>query len=160
MDGTFVDTEIWVYSYKTPLKDNYNNEARFNADSEKHERALDFFKARSKGMMFFWTTHQLCELYQRLLCKGSKMEANVVDKIMKSIVLSRNTSIIDITMEHLKTSIELSLSSNIHVWDFICVVPLNDVIVKIYTTDRHFKHEAFKNLGVEIENPIGIWEPV
>jgi len=158
LDNIFIDTEIWTYSFKTPLKENYQDEENFQVDFSIHERALLFFKTLAGTVNYYMTTHQLCELYHVLRFRGTKMESTQVKKIIQSIRESKNATIINITAEHVVKSIELSVKSNIHVWDFICVIPLIDQIVKIYTTDQHFNNVTFKDLGVEIENPLGTWE--
>jgi predicted nucleic acid-binding protein len=158
LDNIFIDTEIWTYSFKTPSKDNYPDETTFQADLSMHERALLFFKTLAGTVNYYLTTHQVCELYHVLRFRGAKMEPNQAKKIVQSISNSKNATIINVTAEHVTKSIELSVKSNIHVWDYICVVPLIGQIVKMYTTDQHFNHATFQDLGVEIENPLGTWE--
>jgi predicted nucleic acid-binding protein len=77
---------------------------------------------------------------------------------MKSIIFSKTSRIIEATLEDVQKCIDLSLASNIHVWDFLCVIPLKDQVDVIYTSDKHFTHQSMQDLGVAIENPIGTWD--
>ena len=52
----------------------------------------------------------------------------------------------------------MSKDSNIHIWDFLCLLPISNDINVFYTTDSHFKHEIFTKFPIIFENPIEEWE--
>ena len=59
--------------------------------------------------------------------------------------------------KHVIEAIQLSMKSGIHIWDYICVLPLYNHVEILYSCDEHFKHKSFKSLGPKIENPLDIW---
>ena len=154
----FVDTELWIYSIKEPNENKYSNTEIFEQDTQKHLHAITFFKTLMKDTIFFFTTHQICELYHVLRFRGTKLDVDFVHSYMTSIITSKTSRVIEASLKDVKKSIDLSIASNIHVWDFLCIVPLKDKIDMIYTSDKHFTHQSMKDLGIPIENPIGTWD--
>jgi len=64
---------------------------------------------------------------------------------------------VPIELDHIKLAIKLSKESGIHIWDFLCVIPILDHISIAYTVDIHFTHEIFQKLGLKVRNPLGKW---
>jgi len=64
---------------------------------------------------------------------------------------------VPIEHEHVCLAARLSAESGIHIWDFLCIVPIIDYIDIAYTIDPHFQHKVFKKLGIKMENPLGKW---
>ena len=154
----FVDTELWIYSLKVPAMENYSTKEHHEQDMQRHLQVRSFFKTLESDVVFFFTTHQLCEIYHALRFRGKKMDADFSRAFIDSIMNADTSRIIEPSKDDVKKSIELSLASNIHVWDFLCIVPIKDAIGVIYTSDKHFTSEAMRTLGVNIENPIATWD--
>ena len=77
----------------------------------------------------------------------------IIDKIMKS----SKTVLVEVKKRHYTEALKLSGVSGIHVWDYLCVIPLKELIDVAYTNDRHFLHPTLRNLVPKVENPVGKW---
>ncbi len=156
--NVFVDTELWVYSLKRPDKKKYPDEALYNRDMQKHLDAKSFFKHVPPGTFFFFTTHQVCELYHVLMFRGTKLDGTFVREYINSLSLASTTRIIEVSTDVIKQCVNMSLASGIHVWDYLCIVPIIDKVDAVYTSDKHFLHASITGLGKPVKNPIGTWD--
>ncbi len=149
---------MWIYSLKKPDESKYPSKDLHAQDMRKHLKAQSFFKTFTNKTLFFFTTHQICEIYHALRFRGQKLDANFVDAYINSITSAKTSRIVEANKDDMKHCIDLSIASNVHVWDFLCIIPIKDKIDVIYTSDKHFTHQTMKDLGVRIENPIGTWD--
>ncbi len=67
------------------------------------------------------------------------------------------TTIVEIGKRHYREALKLSNLSGIHIWDYLCIIPLKGIIDAAYTNDKHFLHPTIKNLLPKIDNPVGKW---
>ena len=95
------------------------------------------------------TTHQLVEIYYALTFKGRINRKDVLN-IIEKISRSSRTLVIEVNLK-------LSSLSGIHLWDYLCVIPLKGLIDIAYTNDKHFLDKTSKNLVPKVENPVGKW---
>jgi predicted nucleic acid-binding protein len=158
MQNVFVDTELWIYSLKKPDANKYPDKELHEQDKRKHLRAQAFFKKFTGDTQFFFTTHQICEIYHALRFRGTRLDPTFVRSYIDALVSAKSNHVFEATKDDVKRSIDLSITSNIHVWDFLCVIPIINRIDTIYTSDKHFTHQAMQDLGIAIENPIGTWD--
>ncbi|MBN2154379.1 MAG: hypothetical protein JW839_23185 [Candidatus Lokiarchaeota archaeon] len=156
--NVFVDTELWIYSLKNPDASKYPAKELYEQDRRKHLRAQSFFKRFTRDSQFFFTTHQVCEIYHALRFRGTRLDPAFVQKYIDALVSAKSNRVIETTRDDVKRCIDLSIAANIHVWDFLCVIPILNKIDVIYTSDKHFTHQAMRDLGVAIKNPIGTWD--
>ncbi len=154
----FIDTELWIYSLKKPDQAKYQDSQRFQLDRDKHINAKHFFKNLSPDTQYFFTIHQLCEIYHNLRFRGSRLESEFVITFITALKSSQNSTIVEITQESYEKCLRLSTQSNIHIWDFLCVIPLRGKIDLIFTSDKHFLDVEFTNLGIPIQNPLREWD--
>lgn len=83
----------------------------------------------------------------------SRQALGIVEKIMKSA----KTVVVEVKKRHYKEALRLSSLSGIHVWDYLCIIPLKGLIEVAYTNDRHFLHASIKSLIPKVKNPVGKW---
>lgn len=85
----------------------------------------------------------------------------MVDSLMKDDSIIK----VPVLAEHIIESFTASKETGIHIWDFLCFVPLKNYVEIIYSLDRHFLEigkryksresllisfeELDKNLGIE-----------
>jgi hypothetical protein len=55
---------------------------------------------------------------------------------------------------HLKDALEESAKTGIHIWDYLCFLPVKDYIDVAFSCDIHFQKIGVE-LNVEVINPIG-----
>jgi len=61
-----------------------------------------------------------------------------------------------LNMEHVIKAINLSLESKIHIYDYLVVVPLENIVNEIFSADRHFRHRHFTEIA-KVTNPLKPW---
>ncbi|MCI4408505.1 MAG: hypothetical protein JHC26_05390 [Thermofilum sp.] len=57
---------------------------------------------------------------------------------------------------HLKDALEESAKTGIHVWDYLCFLPVKDYIDVVYSCDIHFQ-KIGEDFNVKVINPLGGW---
>jgi predicted nucleic acid-binding protein len=158
MPNVFIDTELWIYSLKKPDQLKYEDSHRFQLDMEKHVNAKIFFRDLPTDNKIFFTIEQLCENYHNLRFRGSCLEPKFVNDFILALTSSPASKIVEVSRELYEKCIRLSTQANIHIWDFLCVIPLCGKIDLIYTTDKHFLNSSFGDLGIPIQNPLKDWD--
>ena len=153
----FIDTEIWIFSKKKPKSDKFTKDSDFQNASKFHVKAKRFLKTQVNQNEIFMTYHQLCEIYHILSFRGMRVPLDNVQRYCFQLLTSEFINWHDNTLNYLNEALELSLKSKIHIWDYLCVLPIYKEIDVIYSCDVHFKHESFVSLGPKIENPLDQW---
>ncbi len=153
----FIDTQLWVYALKKPYKERFKDEEEYKEALEIHSRANGFVRDAILGHVLYVTTHQLAEIYHALAFRGIRMNKRLALEIIKKLMRSSKTVVVEVKRKHYRESLRLSSLSGIHVWDYLCIIPLKGIIDIAYTNDKHFLHPTIKKLVPKIENPIGKW---
>lgn len=153
----FIDTEIWVFAQKIPDSSKFQGNADFKKASKIHGEASTFLKQKIGESKVCMTNHQLCEIYHALAFRGMKIPRDFVSKYCNQLLDSQFMRWFEVMESHVKNAVDLSVKSGIHVWDYICVLPIQDEVEIFYSCDEHFKHDTFQALGPEIINPLGEW---
>jgi predicted nucleic acid-binding protein len=154
MARVYIDTELWSFAIKKP-KENYSADAK-----DKHNLASSFLKQKFQKDRIFISFHQLAELFHALSFRGSKLPVEKSRDYLEKLVRMENVTIIANDLIHFRNAMQMSQDSNIHIWDFLCILPIIDHIEIIYTCDSHFKNDIFKTFNKPIENPLGKWLPI
>ena len=151
MAKIFIDTEIWSFGLKKPDKSDPENIInRFTI-------ANNFIVERIKNDQIFITTHQICEIFHVLSFRGKKLPIEFTISYIEHLLSLSNISTITIATSHLKRAFLLSKTSGIHIWDYLCIIPLIHNLDIIYTCDKHFNTESFQKLKIPIQNPLNFW---
>jgi len=155
--NVFVDTEIWSFAQKTPVREKFEDELEYKKFSKAHVKAKKFLKRILIEEIIYMSLHQVAEIFHVLGFRGYKLPMDFVVGYVNDLLLSERIVKIPVTVSHVKEALKLSKESGIHVWDFLCIIPIKEYIDIIYTVDKHFLHETFQKLGIKIENPLKIW---
>lgn len=153
----FIDTEIWSLAQKKPIRKKYSDKNEYKIALDIHMKAKEFIHnaiARNKVYMSY---HQINELYHVLGFRGSRLPISHVNELISTILKAKKIIKVPLSLAHIVKSIELSTKSGIHIWDFLCVVPIAEYIDRAYSIDKHFQDPIFKELGIHTENPLGYW---
>ncbi|MHA1371573.1 MAG: hypothetical protein ACTSWN_08545 [Promethearchaeota archaeon] len=153
----FIDTEIWVFAQKVPDPSKFQDGADFKKASKFHSEANTFLKQKISETEVCMTYHQLCEIYHTLAFRGIKIPKDFVTKYCNQLLNSQFMRWFQVMESHVKKAVALSVKSGIHIWDYICVLPIQGDVEIFYSCDEHFKHDTFQALGPEIINPLGEW---
>lgn len=157
--GVFIDTQLWVYSKKKPIKERYENGERFEKALETHNESYSFLKQlKGQNLRIYLTTHQVAELYHSLSFRGYRVDLKETLQFIDSLYQNNRFEVVVVDNSHLTEALRLSKKSLVNVWDYLCVLPLKGAISVAYTNDKHFQHPTFQNLGFEIKNPLSNWE--
>ncbi|MHA1437412.1 MAG: type II toxin-antitoxin system VapC family toxin [Promethearchaeota archaeon] len=153
----FIDTEIWVFAKKKPGLGRFAKKSEFNEVKEFHIKSKEFLKKQIGENEILITNHQLAEIYHVLGFRGLKLPLEAVLQYCTQLISSKFVRRYSISSEHLIESIKLSRQSGIHVWDYLCVIPLRGDADVLYSCDVHFKDPTFQSLGPKIINPLNKW---
>ena len=153
----FIDTEIWIFSKKKPKSEKFSKESDFQNANKFHEKAIKFLKNQISQNEIFMTYHQLCEIFHILGFRGMRIPLDNVQRYCFQLLTSEFIIWHQNTIKHVNKALDMSLQSGIHIWDYLCVLPIYKEIDVMYSCDVHFKHESFKSLGPKIENPLNMW---
>ena len=156
MKGVMVDTEIWSIAKKRPDERKFASREDFVKALEMHERARDFFTNVFPKLKVYMSVHQLAEIYHVLAFRGAKIPKSHAEAIVRSIIEDDNIVKVTVTLEHIEEAIKESVESNIHVWDYLCFIPVKDYIDTVFTCDEHFIRIG-KKYNVRIINPLNTW---
>ena len=151
-----VDTEIWSIAKKKPDERKFASREDFVKALEMHERARDFFMNVFPRLKVYMSVHQLAEIYHVLGFRGIRIPRSYVESIVRAIIEDDNIIKVAVTLEHVMEAIKESVESGIHLWDYLCFIPIKDYIDTVFTCDEHFITIG-KKYKVEILNPLGVW---
>ena len=161
MKGIFIDTQLWSYSKKKPIQKQFTDEKKFKEVHETHIEAKTFFSEIKKtGKQIFFSTHQIAEIYHVLSFRGHRIPVNQSIQFLRSLKTHKQMKIIEVTWTHITDALIKSRHSSIHIWDYLCILPIIDYIEEAYTSDRHFQHQSFKKKGLNLRNPLSKWETI
>ena len=155
--NVFVDTQIWVYAFKRPSKEKIPDETLYNRALKMHEKARELIRRLLVEDTIYITAHQLAEIYHALAFRGVKMSIEEAHGIVEKLARSSKTVIVEVKRKHYREALRHSSLTGIHVWDYLCVIPLRNLVDIAYTNDKHFLHPSLSSMIPRIENPVGEW---
>jgi predicted nucleic acid-binding protein len=153
----FIDTEIWIFAQKIPDRSNFQEASEYENALDLHQNPSECLKQSIIDREISMTNHQLCEIFHALAFRGKKAPPSMASRYCNQLLSSKFMHWYQIFDRHVEKAVELSTNSGIHIWDYICVLPLKNDVEILYSCDVHFKHKSFKSLGPKIENPLNIW---
>ncbi len=153
----FIDTQLWVYSFKKPQRDAFESESQYREAVDMHNKSRALIRRSLSRDTVFMSTHQLAEIYHALAFRGVRIGLREALAIMENIMGSSRIVVVEVKRNHFRRAIKLSSLSGIHVWDYLCLLPLSGIVDVAYTNDRHFLHPTLSGLVPKIENPVGKW---
>jgi len=155
--NVFIDTQLWVYAFKEPRREGFASDGEYGRAVRMHGKAAEFLRDALLRHTVYVTTHQLAEIFHALAFRGVRMDRGQALSIVEKIARSSRTVVVEVRRRHYREALRLSASTGIHLWDYLCVVPLKGLVEVAYTNDKHFLHPTMKALIPKIENPVGEW---
>ena len=152
----FIGTEIWSFAKKKPLRNRFRSEAEFKSAMDVHERAVSFFKGVFPSLKVYMSYHQLAEIFHVLAFRGLKVPLEDAMAIIERIIEDSSIVKAPITADTVKEALRGSLETGIHIWDFLCFLPVRKYVEVIYSSDPHFRVIG-RRYGIEVVNPVGKW---
>lgn len=155
--SVFIDTQLWVFALKIPETSNFNSKTEYEIAIQRYKLASAFLKLKLSTAEILMTNFQLSELFHALGFRGAKLPLHYVQEYCTELLRGEYMHWYNVKNEDVKRAIELSTQSKIHIWDYLCVLPLYKDADVLYSCDEHFENDTFKSLGVLIDNPINEW---
>jgi hypothetical protein len=153
----FIDTQLWIYAQKEPDPSRFPTKQEYQRMLAIHQQADAFLQQQVKKSVIAMTYHQLAEIYHNLAFQGQRLDVEFCSQYCSTLLRSKFMRWFLIREPHLQDGLLLSKQSGIHVWDYLCVLPVIQDVDVLYTCDSHFQHETFTSLQRPIHNPIGEW---
>ncbi len=152
----FVDTELWSLAKKRPVRSRFKSEEEFNLAMEVHERAVKFFKEVFPSLDVYISHHQLMEIFHVMAFRGLRVPLREALAIVERIMEDESIVKVPITADVVREALKESSETRIHVWDFLCFLPVRRFVDIAYSSDPHFRIIG-ERYGVEVVNPVGRW---
>ncbi|RLF03035.1 MAG: hypothetical protein DRK00_09265 [Thermoprotei archaeon] len=103
-----------------------------------HERAREFFKSTFPRLRVYMSTHQLAEIYYVLAFRRARIPRGEAESIVRAIIEDGSIIKVPLTLERVEEVIQTSAESGVHVWDYLCFLPVKDYVNTVFTCDRRF----------------------
>ncbi|UNQ73567.1 PIN domain-containing protein [Infirmifilum sp. NZ] len=156
MTRVMIDTELWSLAKKKPSAEKFKSRGEFEKFLMMHEKAKHFFREEVPDFKVYMSLHQLAEIYHVLAYRGIRIPPNEALELVHALLEDPNVVKVPTTAEHLREAVEMSTKTGIHLWDFLCFLPVRPFVEKVYSADKHFLTIG-KLYGVEVINPIAEW---
>ncbi|MEX2683645.1 MAG: hypothetical protein Q6373_018865 [Candidatus Sigynarchaeota archaeon] len=153
----FIDTQLWIYAQKEPDPNRFPTKVEYERMLGFHQKADSFLQRQVKQSVIAMTYHQLAEIYHDLAFQGQRIDNDFCAQFCSTMLRSRFMKWFPMTETHIQESLRLSTKSGIHVWDYLCILPVIQNVDVLYTCDSHFQHETFTSFQRPIHNPVGEW---
>ncbi len=152
----FVDTELWSFAKKRPVRRRFKSEEEFNLALEIHERVVEFFRDVFPSLHIYISHHQLIEIFHVMAFRGLRVPLHEALAIVERIMEDESIVKVPITADVIREALKESSETRIHVWDFLCFLPVRGFVDIAYSSDPLFRVIG-ERYGVEVANPVGRW---
>jgi predicted nucleic acid-binding protein len=154
----FIDTQLWIYAQKEPDKKRFKKVQEYEKMFEKHQKASEFMQKCVQTAIIGMTYHQLFEIFHNLGFQGNSLPLEYCRTFALKLLDARFIKWYSVEKSHIRDALDRSRTSRIHIWDYLCVIPLIHDLDRIYTCDQHFKDTTFTEFKISIQNPLDYWE--
>ena len=76
--NVFVDTEIWSFAQKMPVKEKFRNKLEYERFLKVHMKAKSFLKKVLRKEIIYMSLHQVAEIFHVLSFRGFKLPMDFV----------------------------------------------------------------------------------
>ncbi len=156
MIKAFVDTEIWSLAKKKPVREKFKEKSDYEKALRIHESCRRFFEEEFEDLRIYITLHQLAEIFHVLAFRGHRIPANEAFEIVNNLISDDDVIKVPVLAEHMTESFVASKETGIHVWDFLCFIPLKNYVKVVYSLDKHFITIG-ERYNVKVVNPAEEW---
>lgn len=146
MKRIIIDTNIWHYSYVIPGEEGYK---------EIHNCAETFIleKLSNIDVKLILSSYQVGEILEVL--RKALVEKDKIIRLADRFKTEK-FEIVDVSFKIVSDCHTKSIKSDIHIYDYFVVLPVKDIVEKIYSADDHFQHKDFTSI-CEVINPLKPW---
>ncbi|MBL7073647.1 hypothetical protein ISS37_00195 [candidate division KSB1 bacterium] len=150
MMRVLIDTRLWGLALKVPYYDDKDPVKEYALQAD------HFIRERLEQDLICVTTQLLAEIHHVLTTRGRKLPSSDAEVVVKEILDSERSIFRNPNKDTILQALRLSTKCDIHIWDFLLVLPFKGELDRIYTMDPHFRE--CKHLQVApVENPLGVW---
>lgn len=144
MTKILIDTNIWYMGLTITDEKNYK---------QIHKKARIFLedKLKDEEIVICMSVYQIGEIMELLRRAKIKNKEEIYNSFFIEKFIIKELKIKDV-----KEAYKLSSKSNIHIYDYFVVLPVKDIINKIYSADDHLQHKDFTSI-CEVINPLEPW---
>ena len=141
-----IDSNIWFFAYTAPKNNQY---------AEIHKKASQFLESvlLDNTIIIGISHYQIAEILD--LLRKRNLQKELRSKIFESFKKEK-FHIAIVNMSHIEVSFNKSLSSGIHIYDYLVALPLKNIVTEIYSADDHFQHPDFTEIA-PVTNPLHPW---
>lgn len=145
MKRVIIDTSIFEYGFVKPKEPEF---------LDLHQKAKSWLIAilKKEDIEILMSTYQIAEVLEVFRRVGASHEAkeSFIDIVEEEFI--KRT----ISYETVKEAYLLSVRSNIHIYDYLVVLPFRGEVEEIYSSDKHFQHSDFTSIA-NVRNPLEGW---
>ncbi|MBS7247335.1 MAG: hypothetical protein QXN15_10880 [Candidatus Jordarchaeales archaeon] len=152
----FVDTEVWSIAKKRPAMEKFRSKEDYERAFRLHESCKRFFEEEFEKLRTYMALHQVAEIFHVLAFRGYRVPLDEALRIVVGIMEDDGIVKIPTSLGHVKESVEACKETGIHVWDFLCFIPVKNYVNVVYSLDKHFLTIG-KKYNVKVVNPAEEW---
>lgn len=146
-----IDTRVWVLALRAGVAPPGSPLALLG---EKARRLVADVRGTST---LLFTPQLVAEIHHVLTSRGThRLPATTASAYVAQLLADRRSRFRSPTRRQVIRALDLAAASNIHIWDYLVVLPWEGEIDRVLTMDPHYRHATFKGL-CRVENPLGLW---
>lgn len=157
--GAMIDTQLWVLAKKKPDPRRFASLEEYEQALKAHELARRFFTVEFPRLRVYMSLHQLAELYHALAFRGVRVPAGEAEALIREVAEDPSIVKVPVTLAHYREAVRESARTGIHIWDYLCFIPVRSFVEAVYSTDLHFERICREH-GVKLLNPVGRWSEI
>lgn len=154
--NVMIDTQLWVLAKKKPSPSRFPSRDEYKRVLRAHELAREFFAKEYPRSRIYMSIHQMAEIFHALAFRGQRVPVEEARMLLEEIAADPKVVKVPLTLEHYREAASESSRTGIHIWDYLCLLPVKDYVDVVYSTDPHFR-ELCKSYGLELINPVEYW---
>jgi len=154
--NVMIDTQLWVLAKKKPSPSRFPSRDDYERALRAHELAREFFAREYPRSRIYMSIHQIAEIFHALAFRGQRVPVEEARMLLEEIAADPKVVKVPLTLEHYREAASESSRTGIHIWDYLCFLPVKDYVDVVYSTDPHFR-ELCKSYGLELINPVEYW---
>ncbi len=141
-----IDTNIWHFAYIISEDNKY---------LKIHKKAKRFIDRilKNKNIKIVISEYQIIEIIS-LLSKYNFSKEQLLQ--LFNDFYTAKYEIYKIDKKVMENGLKQSIKSKIHLYDYLVILPVKDIIDRIYSADDHFQHKDFTSI-CKVTNPLFPW---
>jgi predicted nucleic acid-binding protein len=140
-----IDTSLFEYGFVKPKESEF---------LDLHQKAKLWLIAvlKKEDIEILMSAYQIAEVLEVFRRVGASHEAkeSFIDMVNEEFIKRV------ISYETVMEAYMLSVRSNIHIYDYLVVLPFKEEVEEMYSADKHFQHSDFTSIA-NVINPLTGW---